>query len=92
MPIRNLLRELKLISVGSFPRSAFLIMFTTVVVGPLVLLVIGGNGTDTIKPLNLLWYFLAIISLLLPSISLGFLMFNHESRAAQQLSINLKHS
>ena len=90
MSIQDVLRELKATSAGQFPRSAFLIMFIGVVVGPLILLAIGGRSPNLLGPHGLAWSILAITLLLIISIGSGCLMFRRESRAAQDLSISPK--
>lgn len=92
MSIQRLMRDLKAVSAGSFPRAAVLGMFVGVVLGPLVLSGLGGSGAGILLPINLLWYSVAISSLLLVGIGLGFLMFRREPLVARALSIRLKYS
>jgi hypothetical protein len=89
--IQNILRELKATSVDSFPRTAFLIMFVGVVVGPLVLLGHGGSSAHILPPISLFWYFPAISLLLLSGIGFGFLMFRYELFMARVSSIRVKY-
>jgi hypothetical protein len=88
MFIQSDLSELKAISIDWFPSSKFLIMFIGVVVGPLVLLAIGGRDSNTLGQLGLAWSFLLIALLVLISMSSGFWMFRHESHAAKDISIS----
>jgi hypothetical protein len=81
MSIKNSIRRLSITSVGSFAR--FLIMFILVVVGPLVLIVIGGYD-QSMPGLASAWFFLAIALLLIVSIGSGFLMFRRKSDAGER--------
>lgn len=92
MSIQDLMRELKAVAAGSFPRAAVLGMFVGVVLGPLVLSGLGGSGAGILLPINLLWYSLAISSLLLVGMSLGILMFRPEPLVARAPSSRLKYS
>jgi len=58
----------------------FLIMFIGAVVGPLVLLVVGGRDSGTLSETGLALSFLAIALLLLISLCAGFSMFRREAR------------
>ncbi len=80
MSIQNSIRRLRLTYIGSFPR--FLIMFITVVVGPLVLLVIGGYSILGLA--GSAWFFLAIALLLIVGIGGGFLMSRRKSDASER--------
>lgn len=73
MSIQNVLRGLKLTSVGSLPR--FLIMFIGVIVGPFILFVIGGYNSNILGLGGSAWYFLGFALLLLISIGGGVWMF-----------------
>jgi hypothetical protein len=63
-----------------FPSFKFLIMFNGVVVGPLVLLAIGGRDSNNPWETVLAWSFLAIALLLLISLGFGLSMFRRETR------------
>jgi carbon starvation protein CstA len=76
------IQRLKVTSIGSFPR--FLIMFIAVVVGPLVLLVIGGYDLSILGLASSAWFFLAIALLLIVSIGGGFLMSRRKSDAGER--------
>ena len=81
-------RELKTASGKWFHSSKFFIMLIGVVVGPLVLLVIGGRSLNTLGEPSLAWSSLAITLLLLISIGVGISMFG---RVARDLSISPKY-
>jgi hypothetical protein len=82
------LQSLKAASGDWFHSLKFLIMFIGVVVGPLMLLVIGGRGLNTLGEPGLAWSSLAITLLLLISIGVGIRMFG---RVARDLSISPKY-
>jgi hypothetical protein len=82
MSIQNGIRRLRVTSVGSLPR--FLIMFILVVVGPLVLLVIGGYDLSILMLAGSAWFFLAIALLLIVSIGGGYLMSRRKSDAGEK--------
>jgi hypothetical protein len=75
MFIQEVLWNLKSVSGGWFSNLKFLIMFTGVVVGPLVLLAFGGRDSDALSETGLAWSFLAIGLLLLIGLGVGFSMF-----------------
>ena len=80
MLVRDCLRDIKAVSGGRFPSLKFLIMFIGAVVGPLVLLVVGGRDSGTLSETGLALSFLAIALLLLISLGAGFSMFRREAR------------
>jgi hypothetical protein len=80
MFIQDDLRDLKSVSGDWFPSLNFLVMFIGVVVGPLVLLAVGGRDLNTLWETGLAWSFLAIALLLLISLGAGFLMFSRKAR------------
>ncbi len=82
MSIQNSIRRLRVTSIGSFPR--FLIMFILVVVGPLVLLVIGGYNPNILGQASIVWSILAIVLLISICIGGGFLMFRRKSDAGER--------
>jgi hypothetical protein len=59
-------------------------MFILVVVGPLVLIVIGGYDLSIPGLASSAWFFLAIALLLIVSIGGGFLMFRRKSDAGER--------
>ena len=91
MSIQNVLRRLTATSAGQFPRSASLVMFIGVVVGPLVLFVVGGRNPNTLGQYSLAWSFLASALLLLVSVGGGCWMFRRESDTGKALSISPKY-
>ncbi len=82
MSIQNSIRRLRVTSVGSFPR--FLIMFILIVVGPLMLLIIGGYDLSIPMLAGSAWFFLAIALVLIVSIGGGFLMSRRKSDASEK--------
>jgi hypothetical protein len=80
MFIQGVLQDLKAASGDWFPNLKFLTMFIGAVIGPLVLLVIGGRDSGTLSEIGLVWSFLAIALLLLISLGAGFSMFRREAR------------
>ncbi|MBX3278137.1 MAG: hypothetical protein KF868_09060 [Acidobacteria bacterium] len=66
-------------------------MFVGVVVGPLVLLGLGGSNAHILPPLSLFWYFPAISLLLLSGVGFGFLMFRYELFMGRVSSIGAKY-
>jgi hypothetical protein len=87
MLVQDYLRDLKAVSGDWLPSLKFLIMFIGAVVGPLVLLVVGGSDSNALSEDGLAWSFLAIALLLLTGAGAGFSMFG---RGASFLSINPK--
>jgi hypothetical protein len=88
MLVQDYLRDLKAASGDWLLGLKFLIMFIGAVVGPLVLLVVGGRDSKTLSEPGLAWSFLAIALLLLISLGAGFSMFRREARVP---SINSKY-
>jgi hypothetical protein len=80
MLVQDYLQDIKSVSGDRLPGLKFLIMFIGAVVGPLVLLVIGGRDLGTLSEIGIVWSFLAIALLLLISLGAGFLMFRREAR------------
>jgi hypothetical protein len=80
MLVQDYLRDIKAVSGDWFPSLKFLIMFIGAVIGPLVLLVVGGRDSGTLSVIGLAWSFLAIALLLLVSLGAGFSMFIREAR------------
>ncbi len=70
-------------------RVALLLGLIGAVVGPFVLLAIGGNDKSNSTQPNLPWYFLVIVLLLLLLIvAAGFVMFTRESHYEEEISIS----
>ncbi|HKV42579.1 MAG TPA: hypothetical protein VJX67_25480, partial [Blastocatellia bacterium] len=70
---------------GVFDRVALLLGLIGAVVGPFVLLAIGGREPATSSQPGLPWYFLLIVLiLLLVIIAIGFLMFARQSRESDE--------
>ena len=80
MLVEDYLQDIKSVYGDRLPSFKFLIMFIGAVVGPLVLLVIGGRDLGTLSEIGLAWSFLVIALLLLISLGAGFLMFRREAR------------
>jgi hypothetical protein len=80
MLVQDYLRGLKAASGDRLLSLKFLIMFIGAVVGPLVLLVVGGRDSRILSETGLAWSFLAIVLLLLISLGAGFSMFGREAR------------
>ena len=87
MFIQSAVWKLRLASAGLLQRTAFLIIFFSVVVGPLVVFAIGGRGPDTIGQPGLAWSFLVIALLLLTGTGIALSMFR---RKEHSLSIRSK--
>ena len=90
MSTRNILRKFKMAFVDLSSHLAFLIMFAGVVIGPLVLLIIGGRSLNTSGQSYLLLPIILIALLLIVSIGGGFLLFRHGAYIGKGLSINSK--
>lgn len=74
---------------GVLDRVALVIGLVGAVVGPFVLLAIGGRDPNRPDQPNLPWYFLAIVLLLvLVIIGVGFVMFTRESHHNEEISIS----
>ena len=79
MLVQDYLRDIKSVSDDWLSSLKFLIMFIGAVVGPLVLLVVGGRDSGTLSETGLALSFLAIALLLLISLGVGFSMFRREA-------------
>ena len=74
---------------GVLDRIALLIGLVGAIVGPFVLLAIGGRDPNNPNETNLPWYFLVIVLVIvLAIVGVGFLMFTRESRDAEEISIS----
>jgi MFS family permease len=77
---------------GVLDRIALLIGLVGAIVGPFVLLAIGGRDPNNPNETNLPWYFLVIVLVVvLAIVGVGFLMFTRESRDAEEISISPEH-
>lgn len=74
---------------GMLDRVALLVGLIGAVVGPFVLLAVGGRDPGNPGQPNLPWYFLAIVlALVLVIIGVGFVLFTRESHHDEEISIN----
>jgi hypothetical protein len=74
---------------GVLDRVALLIGLVGAIVGPFVLLAIGGGDPKNPNGTNLPWYFLVIVLIIvLAIVGVGFLMFTRESRDSEEISIS----
>jgi hypothetical protein len=80
MLIRDYLQDIKSAYGDRFPDLKFLTMFIGTVVGPLVLLVVGGRDSKTLSETGLAWSFMAIALLLITGLGAGFSMFRRGAR------------
>ena len=88
MFVQDNLRELKTTVVDNFPRFKFPLMFSGVVVGPLVAFALAGRDPNVLEQPSLVWSLLAIALLLLISIGGGLMRFRSEFHVAEGLSIS----
>lgn len=76
-------------SEGLFDRVALLLGLIGAVVGPFVLLTVGGRDPNNPNQPGLPWYFLVIVLVLvLAVVAVGFMMFARQSRESEEISIN----
>jgi hypothetical protein len=74
---------------GKLDRAALLLGLIGAVVGPFVLLAIGGRDPGRPDQPNLPWYFLAIVLVLvLVIVGVGFVLFTRESHYEEEISIS----
>jgi len=74
---------------GIFDRVALALGLIGAIVGPFILLAIGGQDPTNPKQPGLPWYFLAVVLLLvLVIMAVGFVLFARESREAEEISIS----
>jgi MFS family permease len=84
--------HLKVPQEGVFDRIALVAGLVGVIVGPFVLLAIGGRDPSTPNAPNLPWYFLAIVLVLvLAIVGAGFVLFTRESHYDDEISISPEH-
>ena len=77
---------------GVLDRVALLIGLVGAVVGPFVLLAVGGNDPNNPNQANLPWYFLVIVILVvLAIVGVGFVLFTRESHYDEEISISPEH-
>lgn len=77
---------------GVVDRVALLVGLIGAIVGPFVLLAIGGRDPSRPDQPNLPWYFLAIVLVVvLVIVGVGFVMFTRESTYDDEISINPEH-
>lgn len=77
---------------GMLDRVALLIGLVGAVVGPFVLLAVGGNDPTNPSQANLPWYFLVIVILVvLAIVGVGFVLFTRESHYDEEISISPEH-
>ncbi len=85
MQTHRILLKLRASSAGAFYRPAAMLRFVTAaLIGPFILLTIGGSQSN-----NLPWYFwTTILLMLLLVMSVGFLRFTREYRESDDISIS----
>jgi len=84
--------HLKVPQEGVFDRIALVAGLVGVVVGPFVLLAIGGRDPSTPNAPGLPWYFLVIVLVLvLVIVGVGFVLFTRESHYDDEISISPDH-
>lgn len=77
---------------GVLDRVALLIGLVGAVVGPFVLLALGGADPTNPNQQNLPWYFLVIVILIvLALVGVGFILFTRESHYEDEISISPEH-
>jgi MFS family permease len=84
--------HLKVPQEGILDRIALLVGLVGAVVGPFVLLALGGRDSGNPDAPNLPWYFLVIvIVLVLVIVGIGFVLFTRESHYEDEISISPEH-
>lgn len=84
--------HLKVPQEGVFDRIALVVGLVGAVVGPFVLLAIGGRDPSNPNAPFLPWYFLAIVLVLvLVIVGVGFVLFTRESHYEDEISISPEH-
>ena len=84
--------HLKVPQEGVFDRIALVVGLVGAVVGPFVLLAVGGRDSSNPSAPNLPWYFLAIVLVLvLVIVGVGFVLFTRESHYEDEISISPEH-
>ena len=82
----SLINDLKAIAAGPFPQTTFVLMFSGVVIAPLLLFVIAGQTMIPLSQLGLGWYLSAVTALLFVSISVGILLFRRHQMPGLTIS------
>ena len=77
---------------GALDRVALVIGLVGAIVGPFVLLALGGRDPSNPNAPNLPWYFLVVvIVLVLVIVGVGFVLFTRESHYEEEISISPEH-
>jgi hypothetical protein len=84
--LRSLIDDLKAIAACPFPQTAFVLMFSGVVIAPLLLFVIAGQTMIPLSQLSLGWYLLSVTTLIFVSISVGILLFRRHQMPGLTIS------
>jgi uncharacterized membrane protein len=87
MTIQTFLWELRS-TAGPLTSAKFLIAFIGIVAGPFLLLAVDGRNQTNLSDSGLLWFFLAILTLLCVGTGIGYLQFQYRNQAVGNLSIN----
>jgi hypothetical protein len=87
MPIQSHLQKLYASAHSNFSGAKFLLMFISVVIGPFMLLAVGGRTSDTLWQPGLVWTLLAIGLLFVISASAGLILFKSKSFTEKLTSI-----
>jgi hypothetical protein len=88
MTIQIFLWELRSSAAGPLTSAKFLIAFIGIVGGPFLLLAVDGRNQTSLSDSGLLWFFLAILTLLCVGTGIGYLQFQYRNQAVGNLSIN----
>jgi len=84
--------HLKVPQEGILDRIALLVGLVGAIVGPFLLLAVGGRDPNNPSAPNLPWYFLVIvIVLVLVIVGVGFVLFTRESHYEDEISISPEH-
>lgn len=84
--------HLKVPQEGMLDRIALVLGLVGAIVGPFVLLALGGSDPNNPNAPNLPWYFLVIvIVLVLVIVGVGFVLFTRESHYEDEISISPEH-
>lgn len=84
MSIQDMVLKLRVVSANSYTRTAALVGLIVAVMGPFLLLTMGGRDSN-----NLPWYVWVTIPILLMAvIAVGILMFKRDSHDAEDISIS----
>jgi undecaprenyl pyrophosphate phosphatase UppP len=84
--------HLKVPQEGVLDRIALVLGLVGVIVGPFVLLAVGGRDANNPNATSLPWYFLAIVLIVvLVIVGVGFVLFTRESHYEDEISISPEH-